>query len=275
MSKVLVLNGTNFATNKIKTITFGDSVPCTGISLDQSTKSLTSLTAFSLVATATPSNTTDTISWTSSDTDVATVASGVVTPVGLGTATITATCGSFSATCALTIDNVVPSYKAVCGYFPFKRTSNGNAMTTDKKSVASYSGFIIADDKATGLYTIESKSDVDTSPYRFVPIMIPAGATKIIVSSTSSTLGKYKTRTLYIDSTKQQTTYDTGIGAYCVQGTTGDFDQGSTQNSPIELTIPNNVEGLDSVCIAVLFQNNGTVGEDYSSEISIAFSYEE
>lgn len=274
MAKTLVLKGTNFTAHKIETVTFGEAVPCTGITLDEQTKSVTSLSPFTLVATPAPSNTTDTVVWTSSDTDVATVADGVVTPVGLGEVTITVTCGSYSATCAVTINNVVPSYKAVCGYGANLRSSAGNALTTSKASGATTQYFIIADDKASGLYPIESKTDVDTSPYRFVPIMIPKGATKVIISSTNQNLGKFKTRSEYCDSTKQETTYGNG-GAFCVQGQKDTFDQGSTQNSPIELTIPQNVEGLDSCCFALLFANQGNSFEDYSSTISIAFAYGE
>lgn len=270
MAKTLVLNGTNFSANKVATVTWGESIPCTGIELDETVKSVTSMSAFTLTATPTPSNTTDNVIWSTSDSNVATVASGVVTPLSLGTVTITATCGEYSASCAVTIDNVVVPYKAVCGYLPNKRTSTGNAMTLDIYSNASTNAFIIANDQATGLYTIESKTDVDTSPYRFVPIMIPKGATKIIISTT---LGNFKTRTYYIDSTKMQTIYDTGLGAYCVQGEMATYDQGSTGPSPITLNIPNNIQGLDSVCIGLLDSNSATFGEDYTSSIGVVFSY--
>lgn len=274
MAKTLVLKGTNFSAHKIETVTFGEAVPCTGITLDEQTKSVTSLSPFTLVATPTPANTTDEVSWISSDTDVATVADGVVTPVGLGEATITATCGSYSATCAVTINNVVPDYVTVCGYNPYKRSSNGNATTVDKKTAVSSSQFIIAANKETGLYPVESKTDVDTSPYRFVPILIPNGATKIIINSTETSLGKLKSRTLFFDSTKQETTYGTG-GAFCVYGETTAYDQGSTANPPIEVSIPENIDGLDSCAIALIFQNNGTTGNDYTSVITIAFAYGE
>ena len=57
-----------------------------------------------LTATVLPEGTTDTIEWTSSNNDVATVADGVVTSVAAGTAEITAQCGSASATCSVTVE---------------------------------------------------------------------------------------------------------------------------------------------------------------------------
>lgn len=50
-----------------------------------------------------PADTSDKVTWSSDNTSVATVADGVVTPVGKGTANITATAGSYSATCAVTV----------------------------------------------------------------------------------------------------------------------------------------------------------------------------
>ena len=272
MSKALVLNGTDFSTNKVATITFGESVPCTGITLDQSTKSVTAMTDFTLVATPTPSNTTDSVVWSSSDETVVTVANGVVTPVGLGTATITATCGTQSATCAVTVDNVVPDFIVVSGYNPYRRSSTGSSMTTEKKSEATSGLCILADNKSTGLYTIESKTDVDTSPYRFVPVLIPSNATKIIVNTT---IGNLKTRTMFIDSTKMQTQYDTGIGAYCLEGTTGTWDQGSTAAGPLEIAIPQNVEGLDSFCMGVAVGTAQTSHTDITNSFSVKFTYGE
>ena len=56
-----------------------------------------------LTATVTPNNSTDDVIWTSSDTAVASVANGTVTALKTGTATITATAGTKSATCAVTV----------------------------------------------------------------------------------------------------------------------------------------------------------------------------
>lgn len=80
-----------------------EQVPCTGISLDNSTLTFSTLDTQTLVATVEPSNTTDKVTWTSSDTTVATVLDGIVTPLRTGTSTITAVCGSQSATCTVNV----------------------------------------------------------------------------------------------------------------------------------------------------------------------------
>ena len=80
--------------------------PVTGISLDQTELSLDQGGNATLTATVTPATAYDkTVTWTSSDENVATVADGVVTAVGAGTATITATTedGGYTATCAVTV----------------------------------------------------------------------------------------------------------------------------------------------------------------------------
>lgn len=78
-------------------------IPCTGVELNISATSVEAEKTVSLTATLTPSNTTDAVSWNTSDDEVATVNNGVVTGVAKGTATITVTCGSFSDTCSVTV----------------------------------------------------------------------------------------------------------------------------------------------------------------------------
>ena len=86
------------------------SVPATGISLSQTSLSLTKGNTATLTATVTPSGSTDSVTWTSSNTAVATVSNGVVTAVGNGSATITAKAGSKSATCSVTVTTPVTNY---------------------------------------------------------------------------------------------------------------------------------------------------------------------
>ena len=84
-------------------------VAATGVTLDQATLSIAMTETATLVATVEPANATDaTVTWTSSDDAIATVANGVVTAVTVGVATITVTTtdGSFTATCDVTVGTV-------------------------------------------------------------------------------------------------------------------------------------------------------------------------
>lgn len=79
--------------------------PAESISLNKSSLALdlSATKTSTLVATLTPADATDSIVWTSSDSSVATVSNGTVTAVKAGSATITATAGGKSATCAVTV----------------------------------------------------------------------------------------------------------------------------------------------------------------------------
>lgn len=81
-------------------------VPCTGITLNSQTLSFTDETAQTLIATVTPSDTTDAILWESNDSSIATVSNGVVTPVANGNCTITVTCGNHSASCSVSVSGL-------------------------------------------------------------------------------------------------------------------------------------------------------------------------
>ena len=92
---------------------------CTGIVLSADTLSFTTTDAQTLSVTVSPENCTDTITWSVSPTGIVTVnfeyepssskvliLNGVVTPISNGTCTITATCGNYSDTCAVTVSGM-------------------------------------------------------------------------------------------------------------------------------------------------------------------------
>jgi hypothetical protein len=85
---------------------FNIPIPCTSITLNTNTLELTSTDSQTLTATVEPTDTTDTITWKSDDDTIATVNKGVVTPINNGTCVITATCGSQSATCNVTVSGL-------------------------------------------------------------------------------------------------------------------------------------------------------------------------
>lgn len=89
--------------NDVRTIS-KRKVPVTGISLDRTCIALRKVTYETLTATVTPSNATNQkIIWTSSNNNIATVENGLVTFVGKGIATITATTsdGNYIAQCSV------------------------------------------------------------------------------------------------------------------------------------------------------------------------------
>ncbi len=78
-------------------------IPCTNIALNQSTLTFTSMNTQTLLATLTPSNTTDAVIWSVSPSGICTINNGVVTPISNGSCVITATCGEQTVTCNVTV----------------------------------------------------------------------------------------------------------------------------------------------------------------------------
>ena len=83
-------------------------VPATGIALDKTTLTLEKGATEQLTATLTPADATTAVVWATDNDAVATVANGLVTAVGVGTANITATVTpaegtSYTATCVVTV----------------------------------------------------------------------------------------------------------------------------------------------------------------------------
>lgn len=97
----------------------------TAITLDQSSFTLTTIGATQqLTATTVPSGAA--VTWTSSNTTVATVSdTGLVTSVAYGTATITATAGTLSATCSVLVSQATVT--AITAVY----TQSGTVTTTD------------------------------------------------------------------------------------------------------------------------------------------------
>ena len=80
----------------------------TGIELDTTTLELVIKATYTLKATVLPDYATNkSVTWTSSDASIASVANGIVTANAQGTATITAKAGNYTATCAVTVEGVL------------------------------------------------------------------------------------------------------------------------------------------------------------------------
>lgn len=117
-------------------LTPSEEVPCTGISLSASDLTFTAEGTQTLVATVTPDNCTDAVTWESDNTSVATVVGGVVTAKANGSATITAKCGEYSATaeCVVSIVDGIP-YAFENGTMEF---TNGDVLTVSNGNHVNY-----------------------------------------------------------------------------------------------------------------------------------------
>lgn len=105
-------------------------VPTTAISLDKTSFTFSSFDVITLVATIEPSNSSEEVEWKSSDTSVAIVANGVVTPLKNGSCTITATSGDYSATCAITVALATYNIVRNLQYCSIDNTSNSAMIGT-------------------------------------------------------------------------------------------------------------------------------------------------
>lgn len=94
-------------------------IPVDSIALNLSSMGIEVNEKASLFATVLPNNATDpSVTWTSSNDAIATVAGGLVTGIAVGDATITATAGTKSATCVVTVSAAsIPSSNFASPYF--------------------------------------------------------------------------------------------------------------------------------------------------------------
>lgn len=131
-------------------ITINAPVPCTGITLNNNTLSFTTRNHQTLVPTLTPSDTTDLVSWSSSDTNVAIVdENGVVTPrsVTNQTCTITATCGEQTATCEVSVN--IESVVGTVGRLIVNQGTQQVNVLNDILDVDFYAGYASASPSVT------------------------------------------------------------------------------------------------------------------------------
>ena len=124
--------------------------PLTAISLDKATMNLKQGSTDTLTVTYTPGDTTDdkTVTWTSDNEEVATVSGGTVSALKEGTATITATVGSCTAQCVVTVEkeNTEPVKKPLTAISLDKATMNLKQGSTDTLTVT-YTPGDTTDDK--------------------------------------------------------------------------------------------------------------------------------
>ena len=261
MSKALVIRNVDFAANALTTVTLEQDVPCTGISLSNSTLSLTSLEPVTLTATVTPVDTTDALTWTSSDASVATVVNGVVTPLKAGSVTITATCGSQSATCAVSIRVFIDPHMLYQYYLGPKKAGDVLDSVKIEGPGTTYGGSIITN--GSGRHAI---GNIDGSYAS--PIMIPADMTAIKVTLPNQLM---KVAASWCNSNQSS-----GYGAdtiKCLQNDGAPYAQSIVSGSR---TIPvPEIAGVDSFYISTyLKETNGTNSQELLDQITVEALYD-
>lgn len=248
MATTLVIKNANFSENKVDTVEFADN-PCTGISLSDSSASLTSIgAAKTLTATLTPSDTTDVLRWSTSDETVATVVGGVVTAVGLGSATITATCGNYSATCAVSVSVAFDPYWTVGKQYITAQTSS--PVYNYINCMALTSG--ICAGALTGTYPINNTSEPNVYPYK-----IPNNAVKIRIQATNYYIG-------IAWSNLSQTEYNSkavGLGGNQASSSVGIADDET-------YTIPS---GVDSFALTIRRKDGSSASASDESNVTVTF----
>ncbi|MBM6871522.1 glycoside hydrolase family 2 TIM barrel-domain containing protein, partial [Pseudoflavonifractor phocaeensis] len=150
-------------------------VAVTGVSLDAAELALTEGDSANLTATVEPENATDkSVTWTSSDEGVATVADGKVTAVAVGEAEITVTTvdGGFTATCVVTVsekpaDSFTVTFVSDGETYQSVNVTSGEAVsepTAPAKEGYTFTGWY-TDETCTEAYDFETPVTGDVTLY--------------------------------------------------------------------------------------------------------------
>jgi len=164
-----------------------EGVKVSEIKLDKTSVSLKAGETAQLTAVVTPDNAADkTVTWTSSDEKIATVADGKITAVAPGTATITATAGGKSATCTVTVAKEAQIIKDPKKYpgVPKDYAKVDPVVTT------------VNSDGTKNMLVMFSISDSDVKNFRGARITFKRADGKTF--SRSLILGKYYTDVTYV-----------------------------------------------------------------------------
>lgn len=176
MAKTLVLKNTNFGTNAVATVVFSG-VPCEGISFSSDTVVITGYTPTTISYTLSPEDTTDSVTWESSNTDIVTVSDGVLTVIGVGECTVTATCGNFYATASVSV--------SISYIFDFFEGTSGT-VTDGTCTISNASGRVITTGSGAQKadYPFANQSGVSELHY---PVLMPKNTASVRISVTSTT----------------------------------------------------------------------------------------
>jgi len=178
MGRVLIIKNANFAANKVSTVNFLDDLSCFSLSLNKHEQSMENVgDTATLIATVYPTDTPDTITWSSSDDNIVSVSNGVLTQTGTGTVVITATCNGHSDTCTITAIQKFAGMSYEIGRYAHK-------------SDVAAEDYVYVESAGSAHYAVIYKNGGDTKRARggdgqFYPIPIPNVGTHIAVQTVS------------------------------------------------------------------------------------------
>ena len=250
MSKALVIKGANFLANRIEQITVSDPIPCTGISLSQNSLAFTQIGATAtLTATLVPADTTEALTWVSSNEDVATVANGIVTCTGVGSATITATCGTFNVTCDVASTLTVVADDVWIAEDGYKYGGSVNLPTKDyisRSSDAASRLFYSETDELGGYRAFSGTTNAGKYAIPF-----PKGTTKIVFTKPDGAT-KYHFGFATCNTLERQT-YVTGSDGDSARAVNGVIMFNQTSNEVIRDVAPNIADGANGFIFSYTF----------------------
>lgn len=247
MGKALILDA-DFSAVALDTVTIvSEPIPCTGISLSQSSVTITDFDPVTLTATVTPSDTTDAVTWSCSDTSVCTVTNGVITPIKSGTATITATCGSQTATCDVTLNIVIDVDAGLT--FGYVATAQGEGVNYAENAIGGATYF-----------TEGNKHAFNSNGINAYPFLIPNGCTELRVTVPNQ---KYKVTVQWTDDTQNSSQ---GTQMILRVGGDSNYYTSSVPNGDRVLTPP---EGANSCFITIYPRDNSTMTADDLAQVTV------
>lgn len=269
MAKTLVVKGVSFDANKLDTVTFTTVVPCTGISLDKTSYTLSDLgESVTLQATVSPIDCTESVIWSTSNENVATVANGVATSVGVGTCNITVTCGSYSATCVIT----AKAFMAFTGVAKTYTTGNGTHAGSDGAPRLNYNetsynprGSLVASSGSLSFYNV-------TEGTQYYPYELPKNTKRLKVTTPTGVNAFKVAAVLFCSITVPMTNYPTVAQLIDKMGAVNPTDGISLIDIPTYEGYPD----VDAIAINLLM-SNGTSEflEEYFNGVTVEFLADE
>lgn len=187
-----------------------EAIPCTNITLNKTELTFTTSDAQTLTATLTPENTTDTVAWSVNPTGICAVENGIVTPIKNGTCVITATCGTQSAACNVTVSGISTHYTITNN---LTNCTNSNSVTTIEEN-GTYSATISANSgcELENVTVTMGGTDITSTSYSNRVITINSVTGDIIITANATSTG---TNALY---TLPQETVFNGTSDYVDTG---------------------------------------------------------